>query len=214
MRCPELPENKRHRKLVGHHLRNLVQARAARLGKLESYDDVPQDIRTRGHLLDRKRNRETRSSYPRSHPGRSSGSTPDLADGSASPSCSLSAHLDFGTTAVAGLLSIQFPHQKSAATKENLDSTSWAVLWPAAFSASCAPCLSGSQASLEGRYPREHAISPSSLLSRITSAPRALASSEQHAGVVCCERRLCDAVRLQDGKGRQQRLLCRAMTAP
>lgn len=43
--CWQDPEKKRHYKLLGHHLRNLVKF-VQRGGKLESHDDVPQDVRT------------------------------------------------------------------------------------------------------------------------------------------------------------------------
>jgi hypothetical protein len=56
LRCPGPPcnlgpycwqdlEKKRHYKLLGHHLRNVVRL-VQRGGKLESHDDIPQDVRT------------------------------------------------------------------------------------------------------------------------------------------------------------------------
>ena len=43
--CWQDPDMKKHYKLMGHHLRSLVKF-VQRGGKLETHDDVPQDIRT------------------------------------------------------------------------------------------------------------------------------------------------------------------------
>lgn len=82
LRCPGAPcdrgpycwldsDMKKHYKLMGHHLRSLVKF-VQRGGKLETHDDVPQDIRTQlyteeQHNLNRKRKQQGSDSFPASH---------------------------------------------------------------------------------------------------------------------------------------------------
>jgi hypothetical protein len=103
--CWHDPEKKRHHKLLGDHLRNLVKF-VQRGSKLESHDHVPPDIRTQlyaeqqQHLDQKRKRRDSNSSstghppmiindYIPTHPSQS-GSIPDLADISSSRPCSLS----------------------------------------------------------------------------------------------------------------------------
>jgi hypothetical protein len=100
--CWQDTEKKRHYKLLGHHLRNLVKF-VQRGSKLESHNNVPQDVRTQLYTeqqqqQDRKRKRRDSGSstghpmiinnYIPKYP-RQSGSTVDLTDISSSRSCFL-----------------------------------------------------------------------------------------------------------------------------
>lgn len=82
LRCPGAPcdrgpycwqdsDGKKHYKLMGHHLRSLVKF-VQRGGKLDTHDDVPQDVRTTLYAeeqqhSDRKRKRRDSGSYPTGH---------------------------------------------------------------------------------------------------------------------------------------------------
>ncbi len=66
--CWQDSDGKKHYKLMGHHLRSLVQF-VQRGSKLEAHDDVPDEIRTQLYAeeqqhLDRKRKRRDSGSYP------------------------------------------------------------------------------------------------------------------------------------------------------
>ncbi len=115
MRCPGPPcdlgpycwqdrETHKHYKLLGHHLRTLVKF-VQRGDKLESHDDVPQDVRTQLYAeqqqhQNRKRKRRDSGSSPIAHPPMIinnyvpthpslSGSSPASALSSSLQSCSL-----------------------------------------------------------------------------------------------------------------------------
>jgi hypothetical protein len=69
--CWQDPDGKKHYKLMGHHLRNLVKF-VQRGCKLETHGDVPQDIRTELYAEDqqhvnRKRKRQDSNSSPSDH---------------------------------------------------------------------------------------------------------------------------------------------------
>lgn len=110
--CWQDPDGKKHYKLLGHQLRSLVKFVQGG-GKLETHNDMPQEIRTQLYAeeqqhLNRKRKRQDSQSHPTSHPApliinnhipaypreavadRPLGPTLELSDGSSSRSSSRS----------------------------------------------------------------------------------------------------------------------------